>query len=973
MRPLKIGAKNARMQSSKVEPVKALFMKWALHYLPGGRKLFLLHPGNTGQAEKTETLQGFYKHDCEVDGFPFYHPIIATIRCWQPAASGSRCRSNELRSPRRSPADLLRASALPLPTACRKLLISHAIERVCIAGECPVCDLNLGLVGRGLLSSHHFRILCTGLCALLLFFTVCPASAQGNDNGTQQTTQPPSGNNSDSTVEPVDNPKYFVKHLAQDQVAIWTGPFKIKARDLKWVVPFAGITTGLIMTDRTAAHEAGRLSSFNSKRFSDIGLAVMGGSTVGFYLLGMQSGNRQLRETGTLGAEAMIDGLAVDEVLKYVFRRERPFEDAGAGRFFQGGSQKSFPSAHATMAFAFASVLAHEYNGWLTQTLAYSGATAISLARVTGKQHFPSDVFVGGTIGYLIGRQVYRAHHDPDLDLVNYGSFVNEPRQISLTYAGSAYIDLDSWIYPAVERLAALGVIHRPFLGLRPWTRTAVALMLADARNLVEDNPEQSAQVEALYSSLTAEFSYELGLVEERDVNQNIRLESVYVGVYPIAGTPLNDSYHFGQTIINNFGRPYQQGFNAVSGFTSRAEAGPFFFYFRGEYQHAPGAAAYPLSVRTAIANADLNPVQPAAPVPTTDQFRLLDTYVGFTALGNQISIGKQSLWWGTGEGGAMIMSNNGEPLYMVRANRVFPLRIPGLSKLLGPMRYDIFFGKLSGHNFPPNPFFYGNKISFQPTENFEFGFSRTAVFAGQGKTPLTFHTFWHSFFSASDVGPGVKGTPNDPGARHGAFDFSYRLPYLRKWVTLYADSVVHDDISPIDAPRRAAIVPGIYISHFPHLNNLDLRVESGYTDIPTVGIPAQQGGHFLYWESIYHDAYTQKANLMGSWIGRQGKGTQVWSKYWLGPSSFIQLAYRNAKISPQFINGGSPSIQGGATQNDFSAGARLRIRRDVELLTNFQYERWNVPVLAPNEKSDFLTSFQITFWPKDWFRTVSK
>src|SRR5215469_13089988 len=32
-----------------------------------------------------------------------------------------------------------------------------------------------------------------------------------------------------------------VTDLAQDQAAIWTSPFRIKARDLKWVVPFAGI------------------------------------------------------------------------------------------------------------------------------------------------------------------------------------------------------------------------------------------------------------------------------------------------------------------------------------------------------------------------------------------------------------------------------------------------------------------------------------------------------------------------------------------------------------------------------------------------------------------------------------------------------------------------------------------------------------------------------------------------------------
>jgi len=812
------------------------------------------------------------------------------------------------------------------------------------------------------LSLRHSKISVLALAGLMIFFGAFPAPAQSGSSDPQPGGHTQSTSSADKDPEPLDNPKYLLKHLGQDQVAIWTGPFKMKASDLKWVVPFAGITAGLLMTDRTGSHEASRLTHFNTSTFSDVGLAFAGGASVGFYLLGWRNGNRQLRETGVLTGEAMVDALAVDEVLKYTFQRQRPIENNGAGRFFQSGSQNSFPSGHATMAFAFASVLAHEYNGWLTQALAYGGASAISLARVTGKQHFPSDIFVGGTMGYLIGRHVYRAHHDTELDPSDYGTFLSEPKQVTLNSAGSTYVELDSWIYPAVERLIALGIIHRPFLGLRPWTRTAIAQMLAEAQYMVEDNPDQSSQVVAIYAALKAEFSQELGLAEEGSVNQSIRLESLYGGVYQISGTPLNDSYHFGQTIINNFGRPYQQGFNAISGFTSRAEAGRFFFYARGEYQRAPGAAADPLSVRTVIANADQNPLQPATPVPSTSDFRLLDSYVGFTALGNEISVGKQSLWWGTGEGGAMIFSDNAEPLYMLRINRTIPLRIPLLSRLLGPLRYDNFFGKLSGHNFPPDPFMYGDKISFQPTENFEFGFSRTAVFAGQGKTPLTFKTFGRSFLSVNDVPVSDKGTPRDPGARHGAFDFSYRLPFVRKWLTLYSDSVAHDEPNPVAAPRRAAIVPGLYLSHFPKLNNLDLRVESGYTDIGGVGLPGQQGGHFLYWEFIYHDAYLNKGNLMGSWIGRDGKGTQVWSNYWLGASSLIQFSYRNSKISPEFI-------PGGATQNDFSAGTRLRVRKNLELLTNFQYEKWDVPVLAPNRKSDFLSSIQLMFWPKDWVK----
>ena len=107
-------------------------------------------------------------------------------------------------------------------------------------------------------------------------------------------------------------------------------------------------------------------------------------------------------------------------------------------------------------------------------------------------------------------------------------------------------------------------------------------------------------------------------------------------------------------------------------------------------------------------------------------------------------------------------------------------------------------------------------KLSFRPTSNLELGFERTVIWGGKGHEPITLHTFLRSFFSTSAPTPAVKNSPADPGARFGAFDFTYRLPFLRNWLTLYSDSEVHDDVSPIDAPRRASIRPGLYLSHVP-------------------------------------------------------------------------------------------------------------------------------------------------------------
>jgi len=51
-----------------------------------------------------------------------------------------------------------------------------------------------------------------------------------------------------------------------------------------------------------------------------------------------------------------------------------------------------------------------EYASKRVQITAYLFALAVSASRVTAREHFPADVLVGGTFGYLIGGYVFRHH-----------------------------------------------------------------------------------------------------------------------------------------------------------------------------------------------------------------------------------------------------------------------------------------------------------------------------------------------------------------------------------------------------------------------------------------------------------------------------------------------------------------------------------------------------------------------------------
>ena len=282
------------------------------------------------------------------------------------------------------------------------------------------------------------------------------------------------------------------------------------------------------------------------------------------------------------------------------------------------------------------------------------------------------------------------------------------------------------------------------------------------------------------------------------------------------------------------------------------------------------------------------------------------------------------------------------------------PLHIPLLSRLIGPVRYDFFYGSLKGHTYPNSPYVHSEAFTFQPTSNLEMGFQRTIIFGGEGHAPVTLHTFLKGFVSTSATTPAEKFSREDPGARFSSFHASYRLPLMRHYTTFYVDSEVHDDISPIDAPRRAAYRTGIDISQFPGLHKLEFRAEAASTD---PGIRTSSGGSFMYVETVQKQGCTNKGFLMGDWIGREAKGGQAWLTYHLAPQEWIQLEYLNKKLAKDF--------DGGTTQNQFKFSVVKRFDRDYELNAYVQYEGWKAPIYQSGLNKDTTIAAQITWFPK--------
>jgi membrane-associated phospholipid phosphatase len=787
------------------------------------------------------------------------------------------------------------------------------------------------------------------------------------------------------------------KRILLDQKAIWTSPLHVKPLDAMWLLPLAAATGTMIGSDQHTMIALVHINANDQKHFntlSNAGVGALGIIPGTMYLWSLNQDAPQARETGLLSGEALVDSLAVSEAIQLVSRRDRPNVNNAKGNFFSSSpTDSSFPSNHAIAAWAMASVLGDEYPGWLTRTAVYGLATGVSVSRVLAEQHFPSDVVVGSAAGWLIGHYVYRAHHNftlnpfessrtaDDFGIARTHStqqsnlhlppdpIANRPAQplpddVDPDTIGSTNVPMDSWIYPALERLAAMGLIPDQNVGIRPWTRQECLRQLREAENLADVKDAYSssllAQAHLLMTDLQAELESEPLYYEA------VSLESVYARYGTIAGPALHDSFHFGQTWWNDFGRPLGRGSSAIAGFSFRAHDGRFFFYDRQEQQHSPGNPAETPAINQLIniidrSQPDSDPViQPVAARAAFEHQGAIELYGGVAFAGNALSIGKQELYWGPTTMGPIAFSSNAEPTYSLRFVATRPHPLP-LIPSIGTYRFDIVLGKLSGHSYPARPWYNGQKATFNFGDNLEIGFTRWSIFWGVGH-PITLHTFKDNVFSFNSTGGGAGGgggsagygDREDPGDRKSNFDFRYRLPFLSRIVTLYADAYSDDDPNPIDAPRRAIWNPGIYFARLPFLPHMDLRVEA----VSSEGLAEDFGPYHFFTNSQYLDGNTNKGFLLGNAVGRDARAIEGRTGYWFSARTRVEAGYRQNKIGTLFL-------PGGGTVTDGFVNASYAINRHWQAQLFTQYERFLIPSYMSGSQHNTSGWFQLTWNPE--------
>lgn len=240
----------------------------------------------------------------------------------------------------------------------------------------------------------------------------------------------------------VDNEEYklnkeFLKSFFNDSKEVLTAPKDWRKKDLYLLSACLASGTSLFLLDRGIQNWVEENRNPTSNNISDMVSplghgAFLGGLVTALYASGEILDNVKLRKTALLGFESwMISGVIVSG-LKFLIGRKRPPGD-GNGYAFHAFSFRSrfhsFPSGHASSAFAVATVIADLSEKFFIDLLAYNLATLAALSRIHDNEHWVSDVFIGAAIGYFVAKKVSALHKQKDKENIQINFQISSHRK----------------------------------------------------------------------------------------------------------------------------------------------------------------------------------------------------------------------------------------------------------------------------------------------------------------------------------------------------------------------------------------------------------------------------------------------------------------------------------------------------------------------------------------------------------------
>jgi len=451
--------------------------------------------------------------------------------------------------------------------------------------------------------------------------------------------------------------------------------------------------------------------------------------------------------------------------------------------------------------------------------------------------------------------------------------------------ADRANVPLKNWggfslhrdaLYDDLERLVTAGFADRTLLSTKPLSRVEAARIVAGAIRRIRGDAtgvyNQRRDIEAVLDRLIAELRPELEQLGALRREQPGEREPF------VAFTPL-DRVQTGlawasrtYSLVNDQGRTLQHGINAPATFESRLQLGDFLtFYVQPELQANEHFASA----------------------------RLATGYAKLTLWNVELLVGRDSLWWGPGLHGSMILSNNAAPLDQVRLQAAEPFLLPWVGEWVGPTKLLFFVGQLEERRDHPRAKLMGMRATVSPARWLELGLSRVVQFDGSDPPRPDFGDVLQILFNppAGDIttGPDVRFRNNNVFALDADLRFHdvdrYYLPGrdLRLYGEFYWDDTCCDDnfFTANILPKREATggLLGVQLLGVFGREGLDARFEWAHTS------------SLSYNHSQFYRGYWTRGHVISHVVGNDGTDYYARATQRVGQDVMLGLELERAVI----------------------------------------------------------------------------
>jgi hypothetical protein len=423
--------------------------------------------------------------------------------------------------------------------------------------------------------------------------------------------------------------------------------------------------------------------------------------------------------------------------------------------------------------------------------------------------------------------------------------------------AVSVNVPLDHPAYEWVERLAASGAADTAFLGARPWSRDELA-------RLVEEAVARRAALDPVSLILVARLEREF-----RPELDDRKSDGGSTYFKPAERLALRGFATSGNAeALGQHGDVLGDGFDARLDWQAHARLGHTLgFALRPELRYGTGDS---IPLRRHGLNQEPPPVD-----ETGARVDLRESYVKLRLWNLELEGGRDHLWWGPGRRGALLLSDNAEPLDLIKLSNPDPIELPWFLGYLGPFQFEWFWTELEHARAVPRAQLSGLRFDFKPTPNVEIGLARVVQFGGYAR-PGLFDT------GVADVLTGFNDSgENDTENSIAAVNLAYRLRWPVRG-SVYLDWGGEDQSKLLDVVpffHDHGWVVGVYLPGVVPGVPVDLRFEWFKSDA------TRNNPHVFYNHSTYQSGYTYRGKILGHPFGSAAEAYSLRVDYFAGDS----------------------------------------------------------------------------------------